>query len=130
MNPIVTALISSPAVADASRRALTELMPVVERSLKGMRAGKWMVAASPVLLTSCFAAGVMVGWMTAPEKGAETRAKAKAKFADFMQSASARARSGKAYLSRHLLRRGEGPEPTTEERPTTETNGSAAGAHH
>lgn len=135
MNPIVTALITNPAVADASRRALSELVPVVERSLKGMRAGKWMMVGSPVLLSSCFAAGVMVGWMTAPEKGAETRAKAKAKLSSLAQSATARAQAGKAYLSRRLLRRGVGEAttddgPATEERPApAETNGSAT-AHN
>lgn len=102
LNPILSALVANPAVVDASRRAVGELMPVVERSLKGVRAGKLVGAASPTLLASCFAAGVAVGWMTAPAKGVETRALAKARLRKWTQAAGERARAGKAYLGRRL----------------------------
>lgn len=123
MNPLISALVTHPAVADASRRALAELIPVVEKSLKGVRAGRWLAAASPVVLTSCFAAGVMVGWLTAPEKGADLRAHAKERFRRVWAQAGSRARAGKLFLTRRLGR----PSETGDVGPSVvDTHGAAS----
>ncbi len=114
LNPILSALVANPAVVDASRRAVSELVPVVERSLKGVRAGKLVGAAAPGLLVTCFAAGVAVGWMTAPAKGAETRERAKARLRQWSRAASDRAKAGTAYLVSRFSRRTSAGEHVTE----------------
>ncbi|NLE84823.1 MAG: hypothetical protein GX607_00350 [Myxococcales bacterium] len=110
LNPILSALVANPAVVDASRRAVSELVPVVERSLKGVRAGKLVGVAAPSVLVTCFAAGVAVGWMTAPAKGAETRERAKARVREWSRIASDRAKAGTAYLVKRFSRRGRAGE--------------------
>lgn len=105
MNPLVSALLASPAVADASRRAITELTPLVERSIKGLRVAKFARAAGPTLLVSCFAAGVMFGWLTAPANGSETRARVRAHLRRWSKTAGERAQAGKLFLAKRLSRR-------------------------
>lgn len=123
MNPILSALIASPAVVDVSRRAINELLPVIERSLKGSRAGK-LLGAGPLLLTSCFAAGVVAGWLTAPAKGSELRAQMKDRVRSWAKSAGEQVQTGRKFLSTQLARTGFGSAASAEQHPDVgATNG-------
>ena len=72
MNPLFTALGSNP---DAVRAALRELKPVLRSAFRHVRP-PWASASRSsalVALTSAFAAGMAVGWFTAPRSGAQLR---------------------------------------------------------
>lgn len=102
-NPLVSALLASPLVADASRQAISELSPIVERALKGLRVTR-LTRAAPAVLVSCFAAGMVVGWLTAPDKGSEMRARARDRLRQWTKAAGQRAHAGKLFLSKRLSR--------------------------
>lgn len=111
-NPLVSALLASPLLADASRQAISELGPVVERTLKGLRVTK-LTRATPAVLVSSFAAGMVVGWFTAPAIGSEMRARTRERLRHWTQAAGARARAGRLFLSKRLSRKAatSTPEP-------------------
>jgi hypothetical protein len=75
MIPIIAALAASPAVQAAAQQAIRELTPAVRHGLKALRPGFLAPVVAPSLLVSCFAAGVAVGWFTAPRRGAVMRRK-------------------------------------------------------
>lgn len=105
-NPLVSALLASPLVADASRQAIGELVPIVERTLKGLRATK-LTRTAPALLVSCFAAGIVVGWLTAPAKGSELRARAQDRLRQLTKAAGERAHAGRLFLSQRFSRKSD-----------------------
>lgn len=75
MIPIIAALAASPAVQAAAQQAIRELTPAVKHGLKALRPGFLAPVVAPSLLVSCFAAGVAIGWFTAPRRGAVMRRK-------------------------------------------------------
>ncbi len=75
MIPIIAALAASPAVQAAAQQAIRELTPAIKHGLRALRPGLLAPVVAPSLLVSCFAAGVAVGWFTAPRRGAVMRRK-------------------------------------------------------
>ena len=78
MHPLITAVTSSPAFVQAAQATLRDAKPLLDKALRrpnlfwsaGSTAGLATVA------TTCFAAGLAVGWFTAPSSGAQLRAQA------------------------------------------------------
>src|SRR5262245_53940699 len=92
MVPIIAALAANPAVGVAAQQAIKELTPVAKRALRMVSPSLFAGWGAPVLLTSCFAAGVAVGWFTAPRRGAVMRRKVRDAVSAQVNELSARAR--------------------------------------
>ena len=76
MHPLLTVLGSNPALMNAAQTAWRDVRPALEKAMRG-RARVLSVGAggAAALATTCFAAGVAVGWLTAPESGSHMRAR-------------------------------------------------------
>jgi hypothetical protein len=93
MNPIIAALAANPAVGVATQQLFKELTPLVQRGIRQLRPGFFAPVLAPGLLVSCFAAGVAVGWFTAPRKGAVMRRKVRESVEGWYKAASSGARA-------------------------------------
>lgn len=92
MHPIIAALATSPAVGVAVQQAVKELTPVVRSGFRHFRPSFFAPVGGPVLLTSAFAAGVAVGWFTAPRRGAVMRRKVRDGVSSALRELNQRAR--------------------------------------
>ncbi len=74
MYPLLKELSTNPAILSAAQEAMKDLKPVLHEAF-ARRSSKLLFVGGGAL-TACFAAGLAVGWLTAPRKGAQLRASA------------------------------------------------------